>query len=61
MIGIIRKIFWVALFIVFTLCWQTLFEHGYKDFGTNIKTEIEWFKSLRTAKLEKAKDGKYDR
>lgn len=61
MLGVIRKIFWFVLFVVFTLCWQTVFEHGFTDFGTNIKTEIEWFKSLRGKEVEKAKDGQYDR
>lgn len=37
--GLIRKLFWFAVFLAFTLCWVTLFEHGTEDFTKNVQVE----------------------
>ncbi len=42
--GLIRKAFWVAVTLVFTLLFSVLFEHGTLDYGKNLEKEI---KSLR--------------
>ena len=43
MITLIRKLFWSALFLVFTLGWVTLFDHGFvtsTQFTTDAKGEV---------------------
>lgn len=43
MMTLFRKIFWVALFVVFTLGFVTLFDHGYvttKQFTDDAKSEV---------------------
>jgi hypothetical protein len=43
MITLIRKIFWIALFLVFTLGFVTLFDHGFgsgKQFTADAKSEV---------------------
>jgi len=43
MITLIRKAFWLGLFLIFTLGFVTLFDHGYntsKQFTTDAKGEV---------------------
>jgi hypothetical protein len=43
MITLIRKLFWLALFLVFTLGFVTLFDHGFvtsKQFTSDAKGEV---------------------
>jgi hypothetical protein len=43
MTTLIRKLFWIALFLVFTLGFVTFFDHGYsntKQFTTDAKSEV---------------------
>jgi hypothetical protein len=43
MMTLIRKLFWFALFLVFTLGFVTLFDHGYvttQQFVKDAKTEV---------------------
>jgi hypothetical protein len=43
MMTLIRKLFWIALFLVFTLGFVTFFDHGYsttKQFTADAKTEV---------------------
>jgi hypothetical protein len=43
MITLIRKLFWLALFLAFTLGFVTLFDHGFqtsKQFTTDAKGEV---------------------
>jgi len=43
MITLFRKLFWVALFLVFTLGFVTLFDHGFvtaRQFSTDAQTEV---------------------
>lgn len=40
---LLRKLFWVGLFLVFTLGFVTLFDHGYvtnKQFSADAKSEV---------------------
>lgn len=58
--AILRKIFWFIIFLAMTLCWTTILQHGgIKDFGKNLRAELDYFKSLGGAKPERAKDGEY--
>lgn len=44
MIGLIRNLFWFALFLVFTLGFVTLFEHGWRGtdgFVKDFQTEFD--------------------
>ena len=43
-VGVIRKAFWVAITILFTLVFSVLFEYGTQDFSKNLQAEL---KSLR--------------
>jgi hypothetical protein len=43
MTTLLRKLFWFALFLVFTLGFVTLFDHGYttpKQFSDDAKSEV---------------------
>jgi len=43
MITLVRKLFWFALFLVFTLGFVTLFDHGFvtaNQFSIDAKTEV---------------------
>lgn len=43
MMTLLRKLFWLALFLVFTLGFVTLFDHGYvttQQFTTDAKSEV---------------------
>jgi hypothetical protein len=43
MFTLIRKLFWLALFLAFTLGFVTLFDHGFvtaKQFTTDAKSEV---------------------
>jgi len=59
MITLIRKLFWLALFLVFTLGFVTLFDHGFvtaKQFSTDARTEFnDLIKLWHPVKLHKDK------
>jgi predicted secreted protein len=49
MMTLIRKIFWLALFVVSTLGFVTLFDHGYtttKKFTDDAATEVSELRAL---------------
>jgi predicted secreted protein len=58
MMTLLRKIFWVALFLVFTLGFVTLFDHGYvttKQFTDDAKVEAhDAIDMLRKSAMPKA-------
>jgi len=59
MIVLIRKLFWFALFIVFTLGFVTFFEHGWggpQQFVADAKTETNALVSLWSKPIERKKD-----
>ncbi|OAI43136.1 hypothetical protein AYO41_02760 [Verrucomicrobia bacterium SCGC AG-212-E04] len=39
--GLIRKIFWVAVTLVFTMLFSVLFEYGTQDYSKNLQGEIK--------------------
>jgi hypothetical protein len=58
MTTLLRKLFWLALFLAFTLGFVTLFDHGYtttKQFTADAKSEINDLRQLMPAKPTKAK------
>lgn len=59
MIGLLRKIFWIALFLIFTIVFVTFFEHGWTNAGTFIKdfkTELNNAKELIPQKPQRKPD-----
>jgi hypothetical protein len=54
--ALIRKLFWLALFLVSTFGFVVLFEHGTTDFVKNAKIEFEGVKKICLTKLERKKD-----
>lgn len=59
MIALFRKLFWFALFLVFTLGFVTLFEHGWNGpqaFITNAQKEANALTSAWTKPIERKKD-----
>jgi predicted negative regulator of RcsB-dependent stress response len=58
MMTLLRKLFWFALFLGFTLGFVTLFDHGYttsKQFTDDAKGEVSDFQQLLQAAHSKAK------
>jgi len=39
--GLLRKIFWLALFAVLTLCFFVLFEKGTDNYAGNLRQQVE--------------------
>jgi len=59
MIGLLRKLFWIALFLIFTVVFVTLFEHGWSNAGTffkDFKSEMMDAKALIPQKPEPKPD-----
>jgi hypothetical protein len=59
MIALFRKLFWFALFLVFTLGFVTLFEYGWNGpqaFIANAQKEANALTSLWTKPIERKKD-----
>jgi len=54
--GLIRSLFWVALFILSTLCFVVLFEHGTTNFSTNVGVEIHYFEKMIHSDVPHKKD-----
>lgn len=55
--GLIRSLFWFAVFIGATFAFTVLFEHGPSNFPENAKKEYETISKLYGNKIEKKKDG----
>lgn len=59
MIALVRKLFWFALFLAFTLGFVTLFEHGWHDprqFVADAKTEASTVSGMWTKPVTREKD-----
>ena len=54
--GILRSLFWFALFIAATFAFTVLFEYGPRNFQENARKELELLQKLYTSKLERKKD-----
>jgi len=53
--ALLRLIFWVALFLVSTLVFTVLFEHGFADFSTNARKEMDSLKQMVVSKPDPKK------
>jgi ferritin-like protein len=56
MVGLFRKFFWLVLFLISTLAFTTLFEHGTSNFAQNARLEVENFKKLIESRIARPKD-----
>lgn len=57
--SLIRGLFWLALFVLFTFSFVVLFEYGTADFSTGFKKEFERAKTfVMQASKPDAKDKK---
>lgn len=54
--GLIRILFWVAVFLVSTFCFVVLFDHGPHDFQKNATTEFHQLQEMYNGKIERKKD-----
>ena len=51
--GLIRTLFWFALFLAATFAFTVLFEHGPTNYVDNAKREMDSLQRLYSAKLDK--------
>ncbi len=54
--GLLRSLFWFALFLAMTFAFTVLFEHGPGDFLNNAKKESQILQDLYGKKIERKKD-----
>jgi hypothetical protein len=54
--GLIRTLFWTAIFLGATFAFTVIFEHGPANFPDNAKKEAEILQKMVTMKPEKRKD-----
>ena len=58
--ALIRKLFWVALFLVSTFGFVVLFDHGTTNYGQNARLEFEELKKLIHSDIKKSDSDKPD-
>ena len=54
--GLIRLIFWAAIFLASTFAFTVLFEHGTSNYVENAQKEWNSLKSLYSAKVQRKAD-----
>ena len=54
--GLLRSLFWLAVFIASTFAFTVLFEHGPTNFKANAQKEYETLAKLYGGQPEKKKD-----
>lgn len=54
--GLLRTLFWVAIFLLSTFAFTVLFEHGPTNFAKNAEKEFELLKKMYNTKIEKKGD-----
>lgn len=54
--GLIRTLFWFAVFIVATFAFTVLFEHGTTNYMANAQREFETLKKLYSKEVERKGD-----
>jgi len=54
--GLIRTLFWTAIFLAATFFFTVLFEHGPGNLAENSKKEIAALQAMAGKKVEKRKD-----
>jgi len=55
--GLIRLIFWTAIFLASTFAFTVLFEHGTSNYVENAQKEWKSLQSLYSAKVQRKQDG----
>ena len=55
LMGLLRKIFWIAIFLISMFCFIVLFEKGTKDFVPNVKKQIEGFTKFLREQIDPPK------
>ena len=53
-----RKLFWVAIFVVATLSFIVLFEHGSDHFGTNLTKQLGEMRTFVEGQIHPKKEKK---
>lgn len=56
MLSLLRKLFWVVLFLISTFCFVVLFQRGPTNFTANAQEEFEHLKKLFGTKIERPDD-----
>lgn len=59
MIWLFRKLFWIALFLIATFAFLTLFEHGTDNYMKNAQADFKEYKEMLAAKPVPKKDESY--
>ena len=54
--GLIRSLFWFALFLAATFAFTVLFEHGTTNFSENAQKELTLLQNLYGKKIDRKKD-----
>ncbi len=54
--GLLRLIFWAAIFLASTFAFTVLFEHGTSNYVQNAEKEWTTLKSLYSSKVERKKE-----
>ena len=54
--GLLRSLFWFALFVIATFGFTVLFEYGPRNFQENARKELQLLQKLYTSKIERKKD-----
>ena len=54
--GLLRSLFWFAIFILSTFAFTVLFEHGPSNFAQNAQKEFELLKKVYNKKIERKGD-----
>jgi hypothetical protein len=53
--ALIRKLFWIAVFLLSTLCFIVLFEHGTEKFSENLGKQIQEFRKMVNEQIQPPK------
>ena len=59
MIWLLRKLFWIGLFLISTFAFLVLFDHGSENYIKNAETDFKAIKAALKAKPEPKKDDKH--
>lgn len=54
--GLIRSLFWFAVFVAATFAFTVLFEHGPTNFAANAQREFETLKKLYDKEIQRKGD-----
>ena len=54
--GLLRSLFWFAVFLAATFAFTVLFEYGPSNFGENARKEWELLNKLYITKVDRKKD-----